>query len=162
MAVECKDHSSSSCGTISIGQLSVLPHHRLSDIEFLVADLLSQYSQSLQSLSQLTASEQADRVFTFDSGTTLSDRIQGECVLADTLKNVSARGKQYLQHCSKCVQSVCERVMPLGLAEDSVISYHVGSHQWSRGELDSGAGSRYILSMLTETQPAQIRISLKG
>lgn len=163
VAVECKDHSSSLRDTINIGQLSVLPHHRLSDIEFLVADLLSRYSQSLQGLSPLTPSEkveQTDRAFTLETGTSLSDRIQGECVLADALKNSSAQGKQYLQHSSNCVRSVCQQVMPLGLGKDSVVSYQVGSHQWRRGELDGGVGSKFLIGVLTE--PAQIRISLKG
>lgn len=152
--------------TLSIGQLSVLPHHRLSDTEFLVADLLSQYSQRLQTLSVLTIPsekvDQAQLAFTFETAGSVSERVQRECVLADALKNASTQGQQYLQHCSNCVRSVCEQVMPLGLVEDSVASYQVGAHQWRRGEMNSGVGSKSLLGVLTEIQLAQIKITLKG
>lgn len=168
VVVESPDHSNTRYKRLTIGQLSVLPHHRLSDIELLIADLLSRYCESLRGHSLLTPLErlpqtEAEQASIIDVGKSLSERIQSECELADALNNGDSVLKHnYLQNCSKSIKSICARISSLDLDSDNVACYRVGSYEWRHGTLDTGVGGKTLLSVLSETQPAQVGITLRG
>ena len=182
MLVDSPDSFNGQQARLVIGQLSILPHHRLADIEPLIADLLSQYCNTLRGCCLYTSNPGEKPTQSTDNqglsvdsksarAESLSEKVEAEYELASVLKGGSvhkARKEGYLRDCYESVKNVREKISPLDLTGDSVATYQVGSVRWRPGGLDRGTGSKTLLSVFNEAKLNEkrsqdvVRITLKG
>lgn len=168
------DPSNGQKDRLAIGQLHILSHHRLSDLEYLIDDLLHQYCQNLRGSSLCSIVQGLPKIedtwASAGHAQTLSDRVRRESELAAVLKSDSMAKQKYLKNCSQLIKNTCSRIAPLDLTSSSVASYRVGSIEWSHGELDRVSGAKTLLHVLSETQlsgrsapqPMHVTVTLKG
>ena len=161
----------------AIGRISILRHHKLSDLELLVQEAFKQYwnalkvfgnSRTVDDRSQETSLGQKEERFngiTFWEGcTSLNDCITAAFSLSKAFTEHQKEGnyvnspsakesylkwsRGFLNQCRSCTST-------MDLTEESILSYRVGSMSWTPGEIPSGAKLKTLFSLFAELERQQ-------
>ena len=178
-------HSSSNLTSESdyrtaIGQVSILRHHKLSDLELLVQETLKQYwsalklfgnSRSIEDNGDLTThnQEELDAVSfrEFEGCTSLHERIMKAYSLSNMFThheegsnmNSNLKKKTYLEWNKAFLKHCRTSMTTMDLTEDSILSYQMGSICWKPGEIPMNAKLKTIFSMFGELEKQHGRMS---
>lgn len=161
----------------AIGRISILRHHKLSDLELLVQEALKHYwnalkvfgnSRSIEEHSPETSHSQKevhDGISFWEGCSSLNDRItaafslskafaenqkEGDYVNPGTKESYLKWSRDFLKHCRSCTAT-------MDLTEESVLSYRVGSLSWTPGEIPSSAKLKTLFSLFSELERQQHR-----
>ena len=154
----------------AIGQISVLRHHKLSDLELLVQEAFKQYwnalkvfgnSRSIEDASAGTSLGQTGFGFwegcsslneritaAFSLSKAFSDRQRGECESQEVKERYLKWSRGFLEQCRS-------RTSVMDLTEESILSYRVESMSWKPGETPSGAKVKTLFSLFGELERQQ-------
>ena len=160
----------------AIGRISILRHHKLSDLELLVQEAFKHYWNALKvfgnsrsvddslSESSLSQTELAtDGIDFWEGCSSLNERItaafslskafsdhnkEGDWVNPDTKESYLKWSKGHLTRCRS-------RTATMDLTEESILSYRVGSMSWKPGEIPSSAKPKTLFSLFGELERQQ-------
>ena len=159
----------------AIGRISILRHHKLSDLELLVQEAFKQYwnalkvfgnSSSIEDHSPETSlgqKEELEGVCFWESCSSLSERIttafslskgfadhqtEGDYVNPQAKESYLKWSRDFLKHCRN-------RMATMDLTEESILSYRVGSMSWTPGEIPSSAKLKTLFSLFGELERQQ-------
>ena len=159
----------------AIGRVSILRHHKLSDLELLVQEAFKQYwnalkvfgnSRSVEDHSpeaSLDKKEGHDGISFWESRGSLNDRItaafslskafteqqnEGGCMNPGMKESYLKWSRDFLKHCRS-------QTATMDLTEESVLSYRVGSISWTPGEIPSSVKLKTLFSLFGELERQQ-------
>ena len=161
----------------AIGRISILRHHKLSDLELLVQEAFKQYWNALKVFgnsrtvddrlqeSSLGQKEECFKGISFWEGcTSLNDCITAAFTLSKAFTehqnggsyvNSPGAKESYLKWSRGFLNQCRSRTSTMDLTEESVLSYRVGSMSWTPGEIPSGAKLKNLFSLFAELERQQ-------
>ena len=157
----------------AIGRISILRHHKLSDLELLVQETFKQYWNALKvfgnsittedhSPTSLSQKEECNGVSFWEGCSSLNDRITAAFSLSKALSEhqegdgVNSRERERYLKWSRDFLKLCRRrTSTMDLSEESVLSYRVGSVSWTPGEIPSSAKMKTLFSLFGELERQQ-------
>ena len=161
----------------AIGRISILRHHKLSDLELLVQEAFKQYwnalkvfgnSRTVDDRSQESSLGQKEECFKgisfWEGCTSLNDCITAAFSLSTAFTehqnggnyvNSSGTKESYLKWSRGFLNQCRSRTSTMDLTEESVLSYRVGSMSWTPGEIPSGAKLKTLFSLFAELERQQ-------
>lgn len=166
----------------AIGQISILHHHKLPDLELLVQETFRQYWKALKLFSNSRSVEDGTGVklsaygtkagrldgFNFwDGCQSLQERILHAFSLSksfihseDDVYSSYANSHQDLKgvymRWTKAFLRLCKsRVSTMDLCEESILSYRIGSLCWKPGEIPESAKLKSLFSLFGELERQQ-------
>ena len=160
MIIERKHpHGSDQLSSVVVGKITVLKHHKLSDMEPLVDEALKQYSNFLSEHRRITASDSSLMLSTHDpqhktyksGGNSFSKLFQ---------KELHKNGEDCDLHLSVLKDSL-HTLSRMDLSGRSIASYRIGNFSWKAGELLPSMKSKNLFGMFRETKGTISRRSTK-
>lgn len=165
---------------VAIGKVSLLPHHTLSDVEYLVEETLKQYCDNLSChhpgwrgvprnanpspmLRGTPENSTCKQRKYFDmTKLSTSEKIEEVFEMARAIKEADRSHEttfdeernHFLQEYSDIIQTSFNKISCLDLDESSVSSYRVGTFKWHAKQLDAGGYGKNIFTVFKEQLPA--------
>ena len=166
-------HGSDQLSSVVVGKITVLKHHKLSDIEPLVDEALKQYSNSLSEHRNITASDNSLVLSTLDpQHKTYKSKSGGNSLSKLFQKELHKNGEDCDLHLSVLKDSLCT-LSRMDLSGRSIASYRIGNFSWKAQELFPSMKSKNLFGMFGEakgtisrigrsTKTMEVTVTLKG
>ena len=177
------DHPDSAPQPLTIGKISILRHHRLSDVEPLVDCALEEFCHHLHSFSSVQSSKTASSPKVSHAIPRSKENLERgleygrgggggggggaegkDGLILEAIQRELKLGKEQLVSQSVAYLQQRHRALSyMDLEGASVAGYRVKGISWKRGELRS-TGFKNLFSMIGErdTEPLEVYITLKG
>ena len=159
----------------AIGRISILHHHKLSDLELLVQEAFSQYWNALKVFGNSRSVEEGGAkvghepskndkltgVELWDGCKSLQERITKAFTLSKSLVGQNEGGvhtsdddfKDTYVRWSKDFLKLCRsRASCMDLNEDSILSYRIDSLCWKPGDIPNGAKLKTLFNVFGELE----------
>ena len=152
----------------AIGKITVLKHHKLSDIEPLVSETLRQYCDTLGDHRRIAHSNTAAHSTALYSSNTASSNSLSELLQRELQRN----GDCYDRHVN-ILRHSHHQLARMDLSGGSIASYRIGHFSWRAGELSPGVRSKNLYGMFGDmrgtlsrigrgTKSLEVTITMKG
>ena len=166
----------------AIGRISILHHHKLSDLELLVQEAFREYWNALKVFSDSRLIEEGGANSPpcpkggLDTGINLWEgchSLHDHIVRAFSLSKSFVRQEEgnyinpdvkdaYLKWSEAFLKLCRSRTATMDLSEESVLSYRIGTFCWKPGEIPVGAKLETLFSMFGEFERQQSHETQKG